>query len=111
METEVCVHLKILTAAGAFLVGAALAFLNYFLMKKLCTGDYAKYWRLSRLRSIIDIAFLLALFMLGQKTDLGLTELLLGGALGITLPSLYFTPKLLKSVSSDKSDEEKEDDD
>lgn len=105
--------MKILTALVTFVIGLALAFLNYLLTKKLCSGnDSGNYPMVSTLRTAIGTVYLAALFMIGKRTGLDLTSLLIGGALGVTLPSVYFTTKLLKrtDVTAAVPEEDEEDD-
>ena len=45
------------------------------------------------IRSAIQIGYLVIIFTLGGYTPWGMTWLLVGGCLGITLPMFYFTYK------------------
>ncbi len=99
--------MKALLFAGAFFGGAILSFLCYLLAKWVLKHRDKYYFAVSMLRQLIGVAYLAALFFLGRGKD-GLYLLLLGGALGITLPALFLTARLLK-IPAETAGERKDD--
>lgn len=93
-------------AALAFAVGVGIAALNYLFSKFILRKHPTQYASATILRQIIQILFLVLLFALGDLTPWNKAWLLVGGVLGITLPMIYFTSRLLKfnNGKEDKSD-------
>ena len=65
-------------------------------------------------RQALQIGFLVAVYLVGTRIDsVEITYLLVGAVVGMTLPMLYFTKKLLKvneKASEAKKEKEAEDD-
>lgn len=103
----------IIGAVMAAIMGAFIAFVNYLLSKKAIVRAPEKYALITVARQILQIGFLAAAYFVGTKTQLANpTYLLIGAALGMTLPMLFFTKKLLavnESRVSDAKEKEKED--
>ena len=93
-------------SALAFICGALLAFLNYRISRCFLKKDEGSFALVSVLRQLLNITFLAALFFIGQYTSLNQLYLLIGGALGITLPMLFFTPRLLRYADERKKENE-----
>ena len=88
----------------AFLCGAGIAYLNYILIRKAVKagGESAAFSGLSvALRAVLNIGFLVGLYFLAVKGGFNLFALLLGGALGLTIPSFLFTSVLMKQLKND----------
>lgn len=83
-------------AALAFLLGAAIAWLNYRLSCRALKRAPDKFAASAPLRQLIQVAYLVALFFLGVYTPWDRVWLLVGSCLGITIPMIYFTHKLVK---------------
>lgn len=83
-------------AALAFGVGAVIAVLNYgfsvFMLKKH-SGQYAAS---QLLKQLLQIGYLAVLYFFGGYTPWSKLWLLVGGCLGMTLPALWFTYRLVK---------------
>ena len=96
----------------AALIGVMIAFLNYTLARKAAlSGDgrtgLAPYAPV--LRMVLDVGTLAAVYFAAPYTPWDRTWLLVGAVLGLTLPLVFFTPKLLREVGrtgepSDSSD-------
>ena len=95
-----------LMAAAAFLCGTAISFVDFRISKYFLRRGEQKLAVSSMLRQTLNVAYLVILFLLAQHFGLRTWLLLLGGALGLTIPSVLFTAKLLKA--SDRSAPEKE---
>ena len=92
----------------SFLAGAAIATGNFLLANRVLKKHPGRYLPFSLLRQGIQVAYLAALFFWGDALPWNKWHLLLGGALGITLPMLFFTVKLLKTNASLTSETEEE---
>ena len=92
----------------ALLGGAVLAVAEYFLAKWVLKHHAQHYAAVSVIRQLLNVGYLAALFFLGRGDTQGLVPLLVGGALGLTVPAAFLTAALLKSVP--QNDEKKGDD-
>ncbi|MCQ2405866.1 MAG: hypothetical protein MJ067_01440 [Oscillospiraceae bacterium] len=91
---------------GAFIVGAVLSYVNYRISRLLLSRSKNSLAALSMLRQLISIAYLVILFVFGRSFAPNLYMLLIGGALGITLPSFYLTMRLVKEDKADEKGKE-----
>ena len=89
----------------AFLGGALIAAGGFWLSRRVLKNRPERYGLVSVARTAAAAAFLAALFFLGQKTSLPSVPLLLGGALGVTLPSLALTVLLLRQAPGNRPTE------
>lgn len=80
----------------AFVSGTVIATANYIFSKFVIKNHPDKYATAQVVRSIVQIVFLFAVYLLGGHTPWSVTALLIGGVLGMTLPMLVFTAKLVK---------------
>lgn len=94
------------TAIGAFAVGALLSFVNYRLSAFALKRASRQLAGLFMVRQVINVGYLLLLFLIGVKTELGVAALLIGGALGVTLPSFLFTVMLLRDKAPESGGKE-----
>ena len=102
-------HSNVFGAALAFLVGAGLAAAGYGLDRRTLRTAPEKYAVSHIAKQAVNVLFLAALLVFGGRTPWDRLWLLGGGALGITLPMIWFTYKLVKL--NDSLHEEKEDSD
>lgn len=93
-----------LMAAAAFVCGGALSYVNYRISCHYIKKGIDRLSAGAMVRQVLDTVYLLALFVIGKSMALNPWFLLIGGALGITVASAYFTSRLVK-----QSDEGKED--
>ena len=105
---------NIISAALAASVGFFVAFINYCLSKHVLVKAPEKYSFVTVVRQVIQIGFLAAVYFIGKNLQSAdLTYLLVGAVVGMTLPMIYFTKKLLavnenasgKSNGNEKGDE------
>lgn len=99
---------------GAFicaLAGFLVAFVNYLLSKRLLETRPEKFALATVARQMIQIGYLIAVYFIGKGLTVSLTCLLVGAVMGMTVPMLFFTKKLLNlnESLSKKSKNEKED--
>lgn len=96
----------ILGAALAFLAGAALAAAGYGLSRRTLKKAPSRYAAVQAAKQLLQIAFLVLVYVLGGYTPWDRIWLLAGGCLGLTLPMIWFTYKLVRLNDSlrDKED-------
>lgn len=82
----------------AFVVGALLSWGSYLLSRMLLKNKPELLSMVSMPRQIINIAYLVAVYFLSDKTPWGLMPLLIGAALGLTGAMFLFTRQLLKDM-------------
>jgi len=95
----------IIGAVLAFIVGGAVAYINYAVSKYLLKKNPDMYSGGQIIRQIIQVGYLVLLFTLGGYTPWDRMWLLVGGGLGITIPMFYFTYKLVKLNDKKKEDD------
>jgi hypothetical protein len=90
----------ILTGLAAFVGGALVSWANYLLLKLLMRKNGERGISLiSPIRTLLSVAYLLILYMIGRQTELNSTALLLGGALGLTILLTFFTLRLTRGLN------------
>ncbi len=87
-------------AAAAFAAGVLISFCNYKISEYFLKNCPDKFSFVSVVRQLIQVLFIVALFFGAKYTPWDRTFVLLGGALGITIPMLIFTSRLLKTNKS-----------
>ncbi len=94
-----------LVGIAAFAGGAAVSWVNYLLLRFLLKkkGE-AGIGMVSPLRTILSVAYLLILFLIGKKTGLNTTALLIGGALGLTVMLTFFTFRLTRGLKDERKE-------
>lgn len=83
-------------AALAFVLGAAIAGMNYGLSKTVLKKWPEHYAFTMLIRQILQIGYIILVFLLGEYTPWERLWLLAGAALGVTLPMICFTFMLVK---------------
>lgn len=102
--------MKFLLFIAAFALGALLAFVGFLIAKKTILKENGNLPAVSVIRQLLNVAYLVVLFFVAQKTGWDLYALLIGGALGVTVPSFLLTARLVRHIHNEKTPEEKEDD-
>ena len=97
---------NLLGAVLAFAGGVAVATLNFFISKWLLTHKPGAYASSQILRQLLQIGYLVLLYLGGGKTPWSPLWLLVGGCLGVTLPMAWFTVKLVRLNDSLQSGKE-----
>lgn len=83
-------------AVLAFAAGFGLAGVSYLFSRRVLQNAPDKYAASQTVKQIVQILFLVALFVVGGYTPWDRIWLIVGGVLGITLPMIWFTYKLVK---------------
>ena len=87
---------SIIGAVAAAIIGLFVAFINYFISKKVLIKAPEKFSLITVVRQILQIGFLAAAYFIGTKIQsVNPVYLMVGAVLGMTLPMIYFTKKLL----------------
>ena len=76
--------------------GAAIAALNDRLARAALQKGAAQLSALFVVRQVLNVSYLAALFLLSGLLPWDMAALLIGGVLGITVPSIFFTRRLVK---------------
>lgn len=88
--------LDIIAAAVAAAAGVVIAFVNYLLSRQVLLKSPDKYALITVVRQAVQVGFLVAVYFVGKRlTGTDITYLLVGAVLGMTVPMLLFTKKLL----------------
>lgn len=89
-----------LTGLAAFVGGALVSWVNYLLLQSLMSRNGEKAINMiSPVRTLLSVAYLLILYLIGRRTELNSTALLLGGALGLTILLTFFTLRLTRGMN------------
>ena len=87
---------NIVGAIITFALGTGVAGLNFLLSKAILTKCPSKYALSTILRQIIQILYIVAVYFITPHTPWDLWYMILGAVLGVTIPMIYFTHKLIK---------------
>ncbi len=89
-----------LTGLAAFAGGALVSWANYLLLRALMAKNGEKaISMISPIRTLLSVAYLVILYMIGRRTELNSTALLIGGALGLTILLTFFTLRLTRGMN------------
>ena len=86
----------IVGAVAATALGIGISALNYYISRLMLLKCPDKFAYSTVFRTLVLVLFLIATYFIGSLTPCDLTWLLVGAALGATLPSFFFTSRLLK---------------
>lgn len=87
---------NIVGAIITFVLGFAVAGLNFLLSKAILTKQPEKYAFSTILRQLIQILYIVAVYFVAEKTPWDMMYMLVGAVLGVTLPMFFFTQRLVK---------------
>lgn len=88
--------LYIAGGGAACAVGVLISLFNFGVSKKILQTDPDRYAFSTAIRQLLNIGWLFICFLIGEKTGLPTAALLVGAVLGVTLPSFFFIPHLLR---------------
>ena len=80
----------------AFLIGCAVSALNYWINVLTLKKDPARLASMSIVRQILSVACLIAVFLIAKILPWGQIPMLIGAALGLTIPAFFFAFRLAK---------------
>ncbi|MBQ8766919.1 MAG: hypothetical protein IJZ16_08940 [Clostridia bacterium] len=87
---------NIVGAIITFVLGFAVAGLNFLLSRAILTKQPEKYAFSTILRQLIQILYIVAVYFVAEKTPWDMMYMLIGAVLGVTLPMFFFTQRLVK---------------
>ena len=87
---------NIVGAIITFVLGFAVAGLNFLLSKAILTKQPDKYAFSTILRQLIQVLYIVAVYFVAEKTPWDMMYMLVGAVLGVTLPMFFFTQRLVK---------------
>lgn len=87
---------NIIGAAIAFVIGALIAFINYKIMQHMMRKSSRSIGVGTLIRQLINIVFLVAVYLIAPLTPCSSAYLLVGAVAGLTLPLFFFTYLLTK---------------
>jgi hypothetical protein len=94
-----------LTGLAAFVGGALVSWANYLLLRSLMSRNGEKaITMISPVRTLLSVAYLLVLYLIGRRTELNSTALLLGGALGLTVLLTFFTFRITRGGNGERKE-------
>jgi len=100
---------NIIGAVLTFLLGFGIAAANYVLSRHILLKHPAQYPMTMVARQIIQVVYIVLVFILGSFSPWDRIWMLVGAVLGITLPMFWFTFKLVKLNDSIRRKEETSD--
>ncbi len=83
---------------GALICAAAgvlVAYVNYVLSRKILSTCPEKFAISTALRQVIQVGYLAAVYLIGSGFSVNIVYLLAGAVIGMTVPMLFFTKKLV----------------
>lgn len=99
-----------LVCAAAFLIGLLLSFINYRITAALEAKRPNSVAVSFVPRQVINIAYIVSLYFFSSKTGYSMIGLLLCGAIGLSVGSVFLTAKLVKPSENAVSNENKKED-
>lgn len=93
-----------------FIIGAAICFVNYKLSDYFLKKHKKIFSAVSLIRQALQVGYIALLFFTADYTPWNKTYVLIGGVLGVTLPMLITTYRLLLTNKSEAETEKKGDD-
>ena len=98
---------NIVGAIIAFAFGVVIAFLNFLLSKAILTKQPEKYAFSTIIRQATQVLYLVAVFFVSDYTPWDSWYMLIGAVLGVSVPMIYFTHKLLQLNQNVKTKDSK----
>ena len=86
-------RLRIPHIIGMILAGLLIAYINYLLSRKILKAAPEKFALATVARQIIQVGYLAAVYFIGDGLTVSLVWLLVGAAVGMTVPMAFFTKR------------------
>jgi len=103
----IAIEKNFIGALIAFLIGFIISAVNYAISKYILKKHTSKYPYLQFIRLPLQIGYLVVLYFCRGFVPCSVNWLLIGGAMGITIPSFFFTYKLVKINDAQSRKEDK----
>ncbi len=98
---------NIVGAIITFALGIVVAFLNFLLSKAILTKQPEKYAFSTIIRQATQILYIVAVYFVSTVVPWDTWYMLIGAVLGVSVPMIYFTHKLLQINQSNNTKTEK----
>lgn len=98
---------NIVGALITFALGIVVAYLNFLLSKVILKKQPEKYALGAIIRQITQILYIVAVYFVSTVSPWDTWYMLIGAVLGVTVPMIYFTHKLLQLNKTFQSKEVK----
>lgn len=95
-----------LGAVIAFVLGTGIAVVNFLISKRMLKKNSNIYASTHIIRQLLQVGYLVLILCFGKFTPWDEIWLLVGGCLGVSLPMLFFTYKLVKLNDSSHREED-----
>ncbi len=103
---------NIVGAIITFALGIVVAYLNFLLSKAILVKQPEKYAFSTIIRQITQILYIVAVYFVSTVAPWDMWYMLIGAVLGVSVPMIYFTHKLLQlNASMHTKDKKKEGED
>ncbi len=103
---------NIVGAIITFALGIGVATVNFLLSKAILTKQPEKYAFSTIIRQIMQILYIVAVYFVSTVAPWDMWYMLIGAVLGVTVPMVYFTHKLLQlNQTANTKDNKKEGED
>ncbi len=83
-------------------LGAAIAYANYRLTERAARNPAERFGLVSLARQVLNLGYLAAVFLLAPLTPWDRIWCLVGAVAGLTLPTFFFTFRLLGRINADR---------
>ena len=91
-----------------FAAGTLVAYLNYLMAKRAIRRSASAFTAVPVYRMILSVGLLAAVYFIAPRTGWSRTWMLVGAAVGLTIPSLPFSWLLMRAArDGEKKDEQK----
>ncbi len=86
---------NVISMAVCIMAGVLVAYINYLISKRILETHPEKLAFSAVIRQVVQISYLAAVYFIGARLEMNLIMLLAGAAVGMTVPMLFFTKKLV----------------
>lgn len=97
---------NVILPIAAAVIGVLISYLNYRISLYFLKRKGSGYAISTVIRQTFNVAYLILLFFVGREMQSGREILLVAGVLGLTLPSPFFTARLVKAETGKNSKKE-----
>ncbi|MBR5202200.1 MAG: hypothetical protein IKW45_02950 [Clostridia bacterium] len=100
---------NIIGAVITFALGGVVSYLSFLISKSILIKQPEKFAFSTVLRQTIQIFYLVAVYFISKYISWDTWYMLIGAVVGVTVPMIYFTHKLLQINQSNNTKNEKKD--
>ena len=86
----------------AFAGGCLVSVINAALTKRAFDKKKDTFGKFFAFRQVLNVAYLIVIYLLGQNSPENITNLLLGAAIGLTIPSIILSTRMSKQYAKEQ---------